>query len=880
MFVSSLPSLGSVLAVGALVLIVAGFALAWLQTRRLAESQRAQLELEKSSRVLEEERRVLELIARGASLKEVLDALTGAIERMAPNCFCTILLLNEDGNRLLQGSGGSAPAEYMRAVNGLEIGPTVGACGSAAYNNETTIVEDIGKDFRFAPVKELVLSFGLRACWSVPIRDSNKKVLGTFAMYHGRPARPRERELRVVEAGAHLAGNAIERLRAEERLREDAERFDLAEKAASFGIWQVDIATSQVMVSEGFAALVGLAGQNPHQSLTKWMEMTHPDDRAAIEAAIARAIELGEDLQVEGRIVLANGVVRWLRSHARLEFGADGTKRLTGASIDITEEKTMQMRLEQARMAADAANRAKSEFLANMSHEIRTPMNGIIGMTELALESERDATQREYLMMVKTSADSLLSLLNDILDFSKIEAGKLDLESIEFALRDSLDDTMKILSPRAHQKGLELACYVAPDVPDRLRGDPTRLRQIVLNLAGNAIKFTSAGEVVLRVASDRETSEGASLRFSVVDTGIGIARDKQQSIFEAFTQADNSTTRKYGGTGLGLAITASLVTMMGGRIWVESEPGLGSTFHFTVRFRLSTARQERQPAGLAMLCDLPVLVVDDNRTTRRILEEALMSWRMRPVIAEGAGQALEILKTAEVKQGSRPVLVLLDAQMPEMDGFALVQKMKEDSQLHNIAVIMLTSAGLRGDAARCRELGINAYLSKPIKQSDLLECIQRSLGSAGNPQEPQPLVTVHSLRESRVGLQILLAEDNVINQKLAVRVLERRGHKVTVAETGRKALDALTKHSFDLVLMDVQMPEMDGLEATALIREGEKKTGRHIPVVAMTANAMVGDKERCLAAGMDGYVSKPIQTKELFAVIEAVITGPVELSPV
>jgi len=488
----------SAMAIGAICLAITACALAYVQSRRLAESLRDQEKLERSSRVIEEERRVLELIAKGCSLKEVLDALTAAIERMAPDSFCTVLLLDEERKQLWEGSGGGLPPAYMQGVNGLEIGPEVGACGSAAFRNETTIVEDIANDHRFAAARDFVLSFGLRACWSVPIRDSNHNVLGTFAMYHKHPAAPRDRDLRVVEAGAHLAGNAIERLRAEEKLRETAERIAMAEKAAAFGIWQTDILTDMVSFSEGFAALVGLSGKPLRMHLDEWRKIVHPDDLAELNAAAKEAMVINGSFNAEFRVVLPDGSVRWMRCQSRVE-GKERPEVVSGALMDITQEKQMLLRLEQALAAADAANRAKSEFLANMSHEIRTPMNGIIGMTELTLETDLDLTQREYLNAVKYSAESLLSVINEILDFSKIEVGRLVLDPIEFNLREHLGHAVKSLAAVSHQKDLELACFVMPELPEFVIGDPVRLRQVVLNLAGNAVKFTDQGEVALRV---------------------------------------------------------------------------------------------------------------------------------------------------------------------------------------------------------------------------------------------------------------------------------------------------------------------------------------------------------------------------------------------
>ena len=594
------------------------------------------------------------------------------------------------------------------------------------------------------------------------------------------------------------------------------------------------------------------------------------EDRQAFAKRLRESKHLGND---EMRLRRKDGNPVWVVQNVSLIEGRNGEPAQTeGTLFDVTKRKHAEAELIASKDVAEDASRAKSEFLANMSHEIRTPMNGIIGMTELALDTQLTPEQREYLGMVKMSADSLLTIINDILDFSKIEAGKMELDCAPFNLRETLEETIGPFGVMANEKRLELACDIRHDVPVTVIGDPVRLRQVLVNLLGNAIKFTDRGEVVLQVENHQAEADKLALHFTIRDTGIGIAKDKQQVIFEAFAQADGSSRRRHGGTGLGLTISARLVGMMGGRLWLESELGQGSTFHFTSEFAPQTSATSVDHETPTTLSGIPVLVVDDNSTNRRILERTLIQWGMVPTLVPSGWAAIAALRRAKDAANELP-LMLLDAQMPELDGFMTAAKINQEAGADRVAIIMLTSGGQRGDADRCREVGIAAYLTKPVRQWELREAILGVLGLRQQKVENRKLITRVSLGASRKRLKILLAEDNAINRELTVRILSKRGHAVVVAINGKRALETLESQSFDVVLMDVQMPVMDGLEATAAIRASEKSTGAHVPIIAMTAHAMEGDRERCLDAGMDSYISKPIKSEELVEIAERLAKG-------
>jgi PAS domain S-box-containing protein len=683
--------------------------------------------------------------------------------------------------------------------------------------------------------------------------------------------------------------------RAEAAMRESERRFRTLAAALPHMVWTADPDGAHDYFNARNTEYTGFTfGQLRGW---EWRATIHPDDLSRCLELWSRSVATGEPYEIEYRLRRFDGTYRWHLARALpLRDDAGRVTKWFGSCIDIDDQKRAEEAERRAREAAEAASRAKSDFLANVSHEIRTPMNAILGMTELAIDTPGSEEQKQFLTIVKSSADSLLNVINDLLDFSKIEAGKLALDPAGFSLRHVLGETLRALALRAHKKGLELACQIESDVPDALIGDAGRLRQILNNLVGNAIKFTEEGEVVVRIeagpsdeAAGRDSPEGGSgpsqvLGFSVSDTGIGIPLDKQHKIFQAFEQEDSSTTRRYGGTGLGLAISARLVALMHGEIGVESAPGRGSTFRFTARFGLQPDQPGRPVVPpLVELQGLRVLVVDDNATNRRILEGWLRTWRTEPTAVAGGLEALDALWRASAAGRPFP-LVVLDARMPGVDGPALAELIRQSPELAPTRIILLTSDDLHGEVARFRELGIAAWAMKPVQQEELLEIIYRVLSRpapneaatdrmarADREDEPPPIAAEPAASAAR--LRVLLAEDNDFNQQLVDHLLRRRGHDVVVAPDGRKALDALEHGPFDLLLLDIQMPELDGFQVIEDLRRRERTAGGHLPVVGLTAHAMKEDRERCLRAGMDDYLSKPIRSAELFAVIDRVLAG-------
>ncbi|MBI4903110.1 MAG: response regulator [Acidobacteria bacterium] len=685
------------------------------QASSLADERSRLLE---AATLLDEERRILEMTAGGAPLSEILERVCLGIEHQVRGCLSSILLVDEEGKHLLHGAAPHLPQSYCKAIDGVAIGDGVGSCGTAAYTGEVVIVHEIATDPKWEGFAELAAKAGLEACWSFPIVDSRKRVVGTIAQYHTHPTSPSDRDLRICRIGAHLAAIAIENRQAQASLERDMRRMDLAERAARFGVWEIDVAKRQLLASDNLLALMGLGEQVGRERVEAWIELVHPDHRAEASRRLADCLAGAANLMLELPVRRADGRYRWYRMKGTVEQGAGGVaERITGATQDITAEKEMIQNLQEAKAAAEHATVVKSRFLANMSHEIRTPLNGIIGSISLLRDVNPGPEQREHLETMLASGEALLHVVNDVLDFSKIEAGRIDLDVRPFRLTALLAEVESILAPEARKRGLQVLFHIWPGC-DRMRsGDAFRLRQVLLNLVSNAVKFTHLGSVTVEARS-----RGEEVHFVVEDTGIGMSEEEREGVFVPFLQADTSTTRRYGGTGLGLSISRHLVQMMGGDIWFESTPGVGTRFECKVVLPLvkeeATAASPSAAALAVSTRPMHLLVAEDNHVNQKVVQSMLTRLGHTVDLVDNGKEALEAVQRRDYDA------ILMDCQMPEMDGFEATARIRQ--QGITTQIIAFTANAFAEDRKRCLDSGMNDYLPKPITMDRLRALLENT----------------------------------------------------------------------------------------------------------------------------------------------------------
>ena len=848
-------------------------------SRDITERKQAQIAAERSQRLFAVLSKVNEAIMHMQGAAELYQRICEAVVD-GGKLLAAAVCVTEDTARAHVVAAAGLNAAWFRGLNLSLDGQSAesgGLVGSAFRSHETALSNDFLNDPRTQLWHLAAREAGIAAGAAIPLAREGV-IYGVLLLYS---AEAGAFDPETVGLLKHIGRNvtyAIENLKREaerslahEQRRLAQARLDRAVRGSNDGLFELDVASRAVWVSPRLADMLGSKAQAFLERPEYLFEVLHADSALLLRQALDQCIDTSAPVDKEVRAMNGAKEWRWYRVRAALERDDQGAPMtVSGSMRDVTEVRHYRKALLEATESAASANRAKSEFLANMSHEIRTPMNGVIGMAELLLETPLSAQQKDYVETVRDSAGSLLGVINDILDFSKVEAGKLELEYLDMDLRDTFEDVARMLSIQAHAKGVEVSAQVDPKLPDLVRGDAGRLRQVLLNLGGNAVKFTQAGEVALECRVVEDNASGLTVRCEVRDTGVGIPATRLGSLFHAFTQVDSSTTRRFGGTGLGLSIVKRLVELMGGEVGVSSQEGFGSRFWFTVK--LGRAENEPQLSSVppVELRGQRILVVDDNLTNRKVLVGQLSLCGMEPAAASCAEEALKLLREA-VAQGRPFEVALIDFQMPGQDGASLGSLMQADRSLSATRLVLLTSSAQRGDGKRFSDLGFAGYLLKPVTQRDLTDCLLMVLGVRAETWSlrSQPIVTRHQLRShrSREVRHILVAEDNLVNQKVACRVLEKLGYRVDVAGDGAAALEAWRSGRYDLILMDCQMPVMDGYETTRKIRECEGE-GAHIPIIALTAHAIKGADNECFAAGMDDYLSKPIDREQLRSTLE------------